>query len=627
MEPHAGYAAVVAVGQRTMQDFLRVLFAANKVPRTFNLSGALPASAGMASVSARLVLDVPRLTLAAANGGNLVLDVRAWGPVTISFPNAPQFQQQVLFTATVLVAPSLSIAGNNLNIGLNAPSAALQSFNVSALGGSSSVQQLIQTILSNNNAFQVVQNAVRQQLAIQPAALPLDFLGGLLPAPQKTVTARVLDEALVLGIDVGWVNPSPIPGTGLVLVYVVTPVASQGNPDALSDFRQSRDFAYWIHPDQLPMMFLQIYLEARSIIEQQGATLDRLIVRPREGALRVRGKASRAEGSVTFGFDALPDLTANRFPWLEVLRFHTANVSVDVDVAGWLQFAQVLAGIFTVGAAALGIDRLIDALRSGITRTLGSQGATLAQRNQEITLPNTTKPPIGFRVERYEVHRAGLFSALSVTPRIPKARITGVHRSIPAAGGSVLQLLFSVTLPPDVSKTDPQLRVRWSVRPKDTNRPIHVANGPAETNSTLRAEIPLPADQEAAELSLSCHVYRSFGPAIESLHFGSVALTLDDPLDSRHPFVRWRHTVPVPFVQVEADGSTTKLGEPLVERFSKIHRTDLPGRCLFAHQYSSLAEPEYLDDLPFPRSDLVRLRARVCDYCFFGGPDKNTPLI
>ena len=36
---------------------------------------------------------------------------------------------------------------------------------------------------------------------------------------------------------------------------------------------------------------------------------------------------------------------------------------------------------------------------------------------------------------------------------------------------------------------------------------------------------------------------------------------------------------------------------------------------------------EYLDDLPFPRAELINQRSQVCDYCFFGGPTRTQPLI
>jgi hypothetical protein len=34
---------------------------------------------------------------------------------------------------------------------------------------------------------------------------------------------------------------------------------------------------------------------------------------------------------------------------------------------------------------------------------------------------------------------------------------------------------------------------------------------------------------------------------------------------------------------------------------------------------------DYLDALPFPAGDIDAHRGRVCDFCFYGGPDKATP--
>ena len=34
-----------------------------------------------------------------------------------------------------------------------------------------------------------------------------------------------------------------------------------------------------------------------------------------------------------------------------------------------------------------------------------------------------------------------------------------------------------------------------------------------------------------------------------------------------------------------------------------------------------------MDELPFPLEELVAHRGLVCDYCFFGGPDKDEPLM
>jgi hypothetical protein len=90
-------------------------------------------------------------------------------------------------------------------------------------------------------------------------------------------------------------------------------------------------------------------------------------------------------------------------------------------------------------------------------------------------------------------------------------------------------------------------------------------------------------------------------------------------------------------VTVQPDGSRTILGTKIKTRRSKLHRTAIPGRCISASHYSQTwLDPnskvngpvfEYLDDLPFPRADLVARRGQVCDYCFFGGPTRTVPKI
>jgi hypothetical protein len=35
----------------------------------------------------------------------------------------------------------------------------------------------------------------------------------------------------------------------------------------------------------------------------------------------------------------------------------------------------------------------------------------------------------------------------------------------------------------------------------------------------------------------------------------------------------------------------------------------------------------YLDELPFPIEEINAHRDELCEYCFFGGPDKFIPLI
>jgi hypothetical protein len=143
----------------------------------------------------------------------------------------------------------------------------------------------------------------------------------------------------------------------------------------------------------------------------------------------------------------------------------------------------------------------------------------------------------------------------------------------------------------------------------------------------------------ATRFLVECRVFRTFGASTMDLFNASIELRITDRLDRTHPYVRWTHSVYTPRVRVEADGSHTQDGYDLKERHSAIHRTAVPGRCRMAARFSAKVAPtpeaaqpyapvlEYLDALPFPVGQLVANRSQVCDYCFFGGPDKTVPLV
>jgi hypothetical protein len=88
--------------------------------------------------------------------------------------------------------------------------------------------------------------------------------------------------------------------------------------------------------------------------------------------------------------------------------------------------------------------------------------------------------------------------------------------------------------------------------------------------------------------------------------------------------------VNVPQVAVYPDRTRKLLGQQTLVRTSDIHRTDFAGRCRMvepgAFLFDAQASVEYLDALPFPLDQITANRARVCDYCFFGGPTRTEPL-
>jgi hypothetical protein len=119
------------------------------------------------------------------------------------------------------------------------------------------------------------------------------------------------------------------------------------------------------------------------------------------------------------------------------------------------------------------------------------------------------------------------------------------------------------------------------------------------------------------------------GAQDENLFTKTVTLKSEDRLRHDHPYVHWGGVVPLPAFIKRSDGSLRRNGIASVDRVSTIHRTDLPTRCLFADAYGPVIAPRgpiYVDALPFDPKLLAHNRDKVCDYCFFGGPDKTSPL-
>ncbi len=628
--PHAGFAAVIAVAEAAMQGLLRVLYVGNKIPHTLNAnSPILTPDGGSGQLIADLSVGLPTIRFRASAGDRYLLQLRAWGWLFVTGSGLGSEGRNVELTATVSVPPALSFdARGRMSFGIDGAAATLDGDPVVEVTDGPPFPAPVQAFLDGALFRLGLEVALRDQLASQPSApLSLEFLGSLVTlAPQKTATPRVLDGVLLVGVDVGWVSETvvdPLLGVLPTPVYPEEAESTEGDATRLRDFRRGYDVGYWINPRQLPIVFLEALGAARREIESQGATLESLALRARDGALHVSGRGSTSEGTATFSFDVVPRLTTSIFPWEEVLVFQQENARVDVDLAGWLQFVQILGGIVTLGALALGVDRLLDALRGSLERQLGERSTAGPRRNQQFTLPGTRKPPIDLRIEAYRVRREGVFSALTLTPRLREPSLTGASRVYRKDAGTRAEIAYSVRLPPDVLADDPRVAVRWTLRRDDDGTVADQVDGPT---TRYNVRLDLPGQLAASDLRLSCRVYRARGARADELYNGSVRLR-EDTLDAAFPYVRWRHKVPVPRVRVEEDDSLTFLGEPLLSRRSRIHRTDLPGRCLFAGQYSDLAEPEYLAELPFPKSELPRFRRVLCDYCFFGGPTLQTPLI
>lgn len=136
--------------------------------------------------------------------------------------------------------------------------------------------------------------------------------------------------------------------------------------------------------------------------------------------------------------------------------------------------------------------------------------------------------------------------------------------------------------------------------------------------------------------TVSCVATITLGSQVGEIWSGQQVLTIADILDRSHGFVEWGpHWV----VFVAPDSTPDKPNYWQHIRNSRIHRTAVAARCKMLKVKAeanavviatrankrNFAPLRYRDDLGFPWEDLLRHRKALCEYCFFGGPDKLAP--
>ncbi|HET9649267.1 MAG TPA: hypothetical protein VFP34_13710 [Microlunatus sp.] len=641
MAGHAGYAAAVSIGQPAMQRLLRTLYAAGKIPHVLSFRQAVPFDGGSVTLSGDLFCDVPQVGFADAPDDRIALALRCWGPLSFSFSDGFFEGSRFEITATLLVPPAVSMirgldtdgdgVGDTsaLSFGIDGSRVTVSGPVVLAQIKGAPLDPRVQALVDSPLFQALLQLGLRAQLANQaPATIPLDFLGGLNLASVLSATVRVVHGALLIGIDATW----GIPVAGLVPVYPAKTVDTTGDRSQLVDFRAGEDLAYTLNPSQVPIYFADALTQITDQIPDD-VVIDRMDLVLHDGFLRIEGTAHEVTGGVTvgtadFSFDVVPELTTEPlFTFREALGFRVADVRVDVHLSALARFLEVVGGIVSLGAVALGAEEIVAAIRGSLIRQIGEQGRFIGARNRQITLTGTTKPLIDIRIQTFQFRTDGLVSTIRVRPRLGAPRIAGASRIF--GSPSRVQVFYACTLPADLLASDPHLRIAWTLRRLDHNVTVDSADGSAETTRSYRRDLTLDDASGAPSMSLECRVYRTLGTTIENRFHTTVTLKPSDRLDHSHPYVHWGGTVPLPAFVKTADGSLTRNGLASVDRRSKIHRTDLPGRCLFADAYGPVItqHPDYLDALPFPETELSLHRELVCDYCFFGGPDKSSPLV
>ena len=195
---------------------------------------------------------------------------------------------------------------------------------------------------------------------------------------------------------------------------------------------------------------------------------------------------------------------------------------------------------------------------------------------------------------------------------------------------------LSLTLRSDLAKlAGNNLMLVWQVTRNDTGATVVTATN--RYDASPRNGPAIPHHSEAlylvAGFTVRCTATITLGGQVGEIWSGKQVLTIDDNLDRSHSFVEWGpHTVffPAPDYTIENPNYWTHT------RRSRIHRTAVAARCrMLKLKAAAIAAKEkkgmgrtplrYRDDLGFPWEDLVRHRKVLCEYCFFGGPDKIIP--
>jgi hypothetical protein len=630
MARHAGYAAAIAIRQQTLRDLVRVLHHADQLPHV--LAGS------MLGVTANLFLEAPLISCTSFSGNRLVLDLTARGPLTINTSGIPA-TRTVLFRARMFAPPQLTLQAGSLRVRLNGPMSALESYDIDPISGApfpADVQAVIDSDAFRAGLESLLQSRLGSLGQIAPP-LNVSFLGAIANAVGTTVTAVVLDGVMVIGIDVNGTNG----------------VTTHGNPGLLTDIAGLNDIGMWTNPAALPVTTASVRTRIEQAVTDAGATLSNLGISLIEGAIHIAGHADKGnDGSVDFSLDAAIRLIRPGYheewdeeygehfeittPPREEVWFESTNVHVDINRPWWAYLASTLGVLFTFGIGALVVEAIVDMVRNNIATGISAGGgATIAERVQEFTFAGTTEPTFRLRIETYELHPEGIYAGMTLRPQIPAASLDG-PTFVPVEQALTTALRYRVKPPFDAHPDDPMLSVRWTVRRPDTNAIIRTVD--LQARQALQLDLTgEPALLAAPELRIECRVYSRSGSITTDLFSASAALRVVDVLDRTHPYVSWNHHVYAPVVRVEPDGSHTQLGFKLTQRISNLHRTAVPGRCRMVSRYSSKVgrgpgtsgfdHLEYFDALPFPDAEIVARRARLCDYCFFGGPDKTIPLI
>ena len=640
MSNWAGFAVVAEVRQTAVNQTLRIYHAADLVPNPVTDSSSFPnpIGSGQATVGWGLFLDAPQVVFSSGFGDYIALNLRLHGTITVTVPNQGTATRTSVATTTILVRPALDVVAGGVVVRPRLDDVVINSLALTVINGPPFPASAV-TIVTSPAALAALTQLVRANLGqinslapplLAPTIVQFGF-GNMVEL--KRLTYRVLDGALAVAIDV---NPKGVQ------------LSTSGSTSQIVDFLGVGDIAVCVNPAMLAVIQRAIKPQIQAALDDAntGVVLDDLLIVPMPDHLLIAGHATKDIFGAGFSFRVKPKLgtpggteswvdeygTYHEYSWpgSSDLWIDVWDVQLDEELP-WYIWLGIIAGSFILAPAApvvgLAVSSIIESIRNNIIHQIEhhAESAVGESATQRITLPGTSGPDVDFVLREVQASELGLQTRVEFNPR-GHAGIEGPF-SMDVADIAFLPPVYRLH---DATlrwhPQDPLVRVTWQVRRLDTNEVV-LQRTSQLTDANARVIgffLGVPPLNQVDEFSIQCRVVRTLGGPAEQLLNVTMKLRIGDSLDRSRPYVHWSHSVWVPQVVVHPDGTHEKKGWDVEHRQSAVHRTAVPGRCQFAARFGvRKSDLKYLDQLPFGPEALEARRDELCEYCFYGGPDKD----
>jgi hypothetical protein len=624
MADDAGFAVALTIREHVINDALLRAFSSN-----FQLPLAVAVPGGLPDAKVEVFIAPPKATCNADN--TLTFTIELWGALSVSVVGVDE-TGDIAGQLVIRIQPTFVVQGSNLVLSPAAHDVTVTQwdFTVISGGGFSSDAD---TYLRSSFFRDRLQGLIRAISGGLLPAIDITFLGStILPALNMTAATRVQQGAMMVGLNI----ENFMIGSDTITIV--------GDVDLLADFARNNDIAAVTNAAAVPILLQQVQTKVQEQVSKNGATLQgQLTMSAGTGKFLVSGVASNSSGTARFSFDVIPTLFAFKpgafFRYIKkplkvksrvwpALGFATANPQVDVDPAPWVVIVAAVGTVLTGGVGGVGLlfiieDMLNSAAAQFSAAITHADPGTPTPRVQHLKPSEPGGAAVRIAMEEYEIATSGTYMGITIRLKGPPGVLIGPI-AIPD-NLRTAKLSYTVQLPLGIRLDDPKLRVRWTI--------IDLASGSVLANEDDIAAgretfvfVPENVGPGLSVLGVGVRVYRALGAQITDFVNDGITLNIRGALPAG-AYVRWWYDVKNPQVLFDdKSDSWDYLGEVVVKRHSKYHRTDHP--CAMAARTSRyLYEFDILDALPFPVADIAIHRFELCDYCFYGGPAGLRPAL